>query len=149
MIRHPFGSKPRRLAVVPQEPTAMSDRPPAPIAPRHGAEFAVPWPTPPIPGTALVTFWGSGDATSEPFTLPGDASVRIAAETGPFALRVLNPDGTTCERPGGGASPWCSRRPSPRRDPKPAGSSGATFPSCGGSSRARHFTAVTGRFRHS
>ncbi len=72
----------------------MSDRPPAPIAPRHGAEFAVPWPTPPIPGTALVTFWGSGDATSEPFTLPGDASVRIAAETGPFALRVLNPDGT-------------------------------------------------------
>jgi hypothetical protein len=72
----------------------MSDRPTAPLVPRHGAEHAVPWPTPPIPGTALLSFWGKGPGATEPFVLPGDASLRIAAETGPFVLRVLRPDGT-------------------------------------------------------
>jgi hypothetical protein len=72
----------------------MSQPTPAPLTPHHGPENAVPWPTPPIPGTELITFWGTGSATTEPFTLPGDASVRIAIETGPLVLRVLNPDGT-------------------------------------------------------
>jgi len=67
---------------------------PTRVAPVAGPERAVPWPTPPIPGTSMLTFWGSGDQTSEPFTLPGDASVRMAIEEGPFVLRVLNPDGT-------------------------------------------------------
>ena len=64
------------------------------VAPVTGAGKAVPWPTPPIPGTTLLTFWGTGDQLSEVFTLPGDASVRIAVEKGPFVLRVLNPDGS-------------------------------------------------------
>lgn len=65
-----------------------------PLAPLHGPENAVPWPTPPIPGTAMLTFWGSGDATTQPFTLPGDASVRIAVEKGPLTVRVLRSDGS-------------------------------------------------------
>jgi hypothetical protein len=73
--------------------TAMSEQS-ARVAPLVGTEYAVPWPTPPLPGTSMLTFWGNGDQTSESFTLPCDASVRIAVETGPFALRVLNPDGT-------------------------------------------------------
>jgi hypothetical protein len=64
------------------------------LAPMHGPENAVPWPTPPIPGTSMLTFWGTGDANTQEFTLPSDASVRIAVEKGPFALRVLRPDGT-------------------------------------------------------
>ena len=71
----------------------MSEKPAA-VAPKHGAEHAVPWPTPPIPGTSVLTFWGSGDRTTDSFVLPGDASVRIVAEKGPLALRVLRPDGT-------------------------------------------------------
>ena len=67
---------------------------PAAVVARHGAEHAVPWPTPPIPGTSVLTFWGTGDQTSAAFVLPGDASVRIVAEKGPLALRVLRPDGT-------------------------------------------------------
>jgi hypothetical protein len=59
-----------------------------------GPERAVPWPTPPIPGTSMLTFWGSGDQSTEEFTLPGDASMRMAAEKGPFVVRLLNPDGT-------------------------------------------------------
>jgi hypothetical protein len=65
-----------------------------PLAPIHGPEKAVPWPTPPIPGTSMLTFWGSGDATTQQFTLPGDASVRIAVEKGPLTVRVLRGDGT-------------------------------------------------------
>jgi hypothetical protein len=72
----------------------MSEQPVAPLSAHHGPEYAVPWPTPPIPGTELITFWGTGPATTEPFVLPGDASVRIAVEKGPFTLRVLRPDGT-------------------------------------------------------
>ena len=72
----------------------MSDQPAAPLAPLPGVEHAVPWPTPPIPGTSMLTFWGKGDATTQDFTLPADASVRIAVEKGPTALRVLRPDGT-------------------------------------------------------
>jgi hypothetical protein len=60
----------------------------------HGPEKAVPWPTPPIPGTSMITFWGKGDAATEEFALPADASVRIAVETGPATVRVLRPDGT-------------------------------------------------------
>jgi hypothetical protein len=65
-----------------------------PLAPLHGPEHAVPWATPPIPGTALVTFWGTGDATTEAFATTGEASLRMAVETGPFELRVVRPDGT-------------------------------------------------------
>jgi hypothetical protein len=72
----------------------MNTPPTGALAPMHGPENAVPWPTPPIPGTEMLTFWGSGDATTQEFALPGDASVRIAVEKGPFALRVLRPDGT-------------------------------------------------------
>ena len=72
----------------------MSDAPAARVAPVAGADSAVPWPTPPIPGTSVLTFWGTGDQSTEAFVLPGDASVRIIAETGPIAVRVLNPDGS-------------------------------------------------------
>ena len=72
----------------------MSETTAEPLAPMHGPQHAVPWPTPTIPGTAMVSFWGSGDRTTREFTLPGDASVRIAVETGPLTLRVLRPDGT-------------------------------------------------------
>jgi hypothetical protein len=65
-----------------------------PLTPIYGPEKAVPWPTPPIPGTSMLTFWGKGDATTQEFTLPGDASVRIAVGQGPMALRVLRPDGS-------------------------------------------------------
>jgi hypothetical protein len=71
----------------------MSDRA-VPLEALHGTENAVPWPTPAIPGTSMFTFWGNGDGTTRPFTLPGDASMRIAVEKGPLVLRVLNPDGT-------------------------------------------------------
>jgi hypothetical protein len=72
----------------------MSEQPPTTVAPLHGERHAVPWPTPPIPGTSTISFWGKGDAVTEPFTLPGDASIRIALETGPMELRVLRPDGS-------------------------------------------------------
>jgi hypothetical protein len=72
----------------------MSEQPAAPLTAYHGPEYAVPWPTPPLDGAELLTFWGMGSATTEPFTLPGDASIRIAVEAGPFVLRVLRPDGT-------------------------------------------------------
>ena len=71
----------------------MSDQTAA-VTAKHGAEHAVPWPTPPIPGTSMFTFWGNGDQTTEAFVLHGDASVRIVAEKGPLTLRVLCPDGT-------------------------------------------------------
>ncbi len=64
------------------------------LAPIHGPEHAVPWPTPPIPGTSMLTFWGTGDAATQEFALPADASVRIAVEKGPMTLRVLRPDGS-------------------------------------------------------
>jgi hypothetical protein len=66
-----------------------------PLAPLHGPEHAVPWPTPPIPGTVQLTFWGTGDATTEFFALASDASVRMAVETGPLEVRVLREDGTS------------------------------------------------------
>lgn len=65
-----------------------------PLAARYGTEHAVPWATPPIPGTHQLSFWGHGDGVTEPFVLPGDASVRVVVETGPFVLRVLRPDGS-------------------------------------------------------
>lgn len=71
----------------------MSDQA-APLAPLPGAENAVPWPTPPIPGTSMLTFWGARDGTTQPFTLPSDASLRIVVEKGPFVLRVLKSDGS-------------------------------------------------------
>jgi hypothetical protein len=42
----------------------------------------------------MLTFWGTGDATTQAITLPSDASVRIAVEKGPMTLRVLRPDGS-------------------------------------------------------
>jgi hypothetical protein len=69
------------------------------IAPVSGAENAIPWPTPPLPGFSMITFRGYGDGRTEPFVLPGDASVRIAAERGPFVLRVVRPDGTDAVNP--------------------------------------------------
>jgi hypothetical protein len=72
----------------------MSDTPTPRVAALPGAERAIPWPTPPIPGTSMLTFWGSGDQSTEEFTLPSDASMRMIAETGPFVVRLLNPDGT-------------------------------------------------------
>lgn len=65
-----------------------------PLAPIHGTEHAVPWPTPPIPGTSMLSFWGKGNQITEPFTLPSDGSMRIAVEAGPMELRVLCPDGS-------------------------------------------------------
>ncbi len=66
-----------------------------PLAPLHGPDHAVPWPTPPIPGTVQITFWGTGDAATEFFATASDASVRMAVETGPFEVRVLREDGTS------------------------------------------------------
>jgi hypothetical protein len=71
----------------------MSEQPMR-VTPVAGPEHAVPWPTPQLPGSTMLTFWGDGDQTSETFTLPGDASIRMVIERGPFVLRVLNPDGT-------------------------------------------------------
>jgi hypothetical protein len=42
-----------------------------------------------------VTFWGTGDATTEFFAITSDASVRMAIETGPFEVLVLREDGTS------------------------------------------------------
>lgn len=67
----------------------------APLAPLHGPDHAVPWPTPPIPGTVQITFWGTGDATTEFFATASEASVRMAVETGPFEVCVLREDGTS------------------------------------------------------
>jgi hypothetical protein len=69
------------------------------VVPVADAENAIPWPTPVLPGTSVLTFRGYGNGRTEPFVLPGDASVRIAAERGPFALRVLRPDGTDAVNP--------------------------------------------------
>lgn len=77
----------------------MSEQTAALIAPVSGAENAIPWPTPPIPDTAMLTFRGRGNGRTESFVLPGDASVRIAAERGPFVLRVVRPDGSDAVNP--------------------------------------------------
>ena len=77
----------------------MSEQTAGLVAGVAGAENAIPWPTPVLPGTAVITFRGYGNQSTEPFVLPGDASVRIAAERGPFALRVVRPDGTDAVNP--------------------------------------------------
>ncbi len=69
------------------------------IAPVSGAENAVRWPTPAVPGTSVLTFRGYGDGRTEPFVVPADASVRIVAERGPFGLRVVRPDGSDAVSP--------------------------------------------------
>lgn len=76
----------------------MSERVAELIAPTAGAESAIPWVTPPLPGTQVLTFRGYGDGRTEAFVLPGDASVRIAAER-KLALRVVRPDGTDAVKP--------------------------------------------------
>jgi hypothetical protein len=77
----------------------MSEQTAVPIAPVSGAENAIPWPTPTLPGTSVLTFRGYGNQRTEAFALPGDASVRIAAERGPFVLRVVRPDGSDAVNP--------------------------------------------------
>lgn len=69
------------------------------IAAVSGPENAILWPTPTLPGTTMLTFRGYGNGSTEPFVLSGDAAVRIAAERGPFALRVVRPDGTDAVNP--------------------------------------------------
>lgn len=69
------------------------------IAGVPGAENAIRWPTAMVPGASALTFRGYGDGRTEPFALPGDASVRIVAERGPFVLRVVRPDGSDAVRP--------------------------------------------------
>jgi hypothetical protein len=66
------------------------DRP----APMHGVEHTVPWPIPLQPGSSVLSFSGSGNQTTQPFALPGDAALRIVIESGPLFLRVLLPDGS-------------------------------------------------------
>lgn len=84
----------------------MSEQTAELIAPLTGAEHAIPWPAPPLPGVATLTFRGCGDGRTEAFELPRDASVRILADGGPFGLRVLRPDGSDAVNaatlPGGG-----------------------------------------------
>jgi hypothetical protein len=77
----------------------MNEATAALVAPVSGYENAIPWVTPPLPGMSVLTFRGYGDGRTEPFVLPGDASVRIAAERGPFGLRVVRPDGTDAVNP--------------------------------------------------
>ena len=77
----------------------MSERTVELIAPTAGAENAIPWVTPVLPGTSALTFRGYGDGRTEAFVLPSDGSVRIAAERGPFALRVVRPDGSDAVKP--------------------------------------------------
>lgn len=72
----------------------MSEQTAELIAPLSGAEHAIPWPAPPLPGVDTLTFRGFGDGRTEEFVLPRDASVRILADGGPFELRVMRPDGT-------------------------------------------------------
>lgn len=60
-----------------------------------GAEYAIPWPTPLPPGCTALSFRGAGNQISQDFVLAGDGALRIAAEKGPFILRVRRPDGTT------------------------------------------------------
>jgi hypothetical protein len=73
---------------------AMSEQPAKPIAPMHGPNNAVPWPTPLPPHASVMTFSGNGDATTQEFALPSDAALRIVVEKGPMVLRVLKLDGT-------------------------------------------------------
>lgn len=76
----------------------MSERVAELIAPVAGDENAIPWVTPPLPGTEVITFRGYGDGRTEAFVLPGDASVRIAAER-KLELRVVRPDGSDAVGP--------------------------------------------------
>lgn len=76
----------------------MSEQTAELIAPVVGPENAIPWPTPPLPDTSMLTFRGYGDGRTAAFVLPGDASVRIAAERG-LVLRVVRPDGTDAVNP--------------------------------------------------
>ena len=76
----------------------MSERVAELIAPVTGDENAIPWVTPPIPGTEVITFRGYGDGRTEAFVLPGDASVRIVAER-KLELRVVRPDGSDAVGP--------------------------------------------------
>ena len=64
------------------------------LRPMHGIEQAVPWPIPPqAAGASVMSFWGSGDQITEPFTLDGDAALRIVIERGLLLLRIVCPDG--------------------------------------------------------
>jgi hypothetical protein len=61
----------------------------------YGIGHAIPWPIPPqTPGALIISFWGSGDQTTEPFVLHEDAALRIAIEQGVLLMRVLCPDGS-------------------------------------------------------
>lgn len=75
-------------------PPTADERTPEAVAPRRGAEYAVPWPVPLRPDASFFSFWGSGDGVTRPFVLGGDAALRIAVEGGRLSLRVLCPDGS-------------------------------------------------------
>jgi hypothetical protein len=77
----------------------MSEQTAELVAGVPGAENAIRWPTPMLPGVLVLTFRGHGDGRTESFVLPGDASVRIVAERGPFVLRVVRPDGSDAVKP--------------------------------------------------
>lgn len=81
-------------------PPTADKRTPGRLPPKHGIEHAVPWPIPPQPpGASVLSFWGSGDQVTEPFTLDGDAVLRIAIEKGLLLLRLLCPDGSELGQP--------------------------------------------------
>ncbi|MCS6863718.1 MAG: hypothetical protein RMJ56_01815 [Gemmataceae bacterium] len=64
------------------------------LAPRLGLPYAVPWPTPLIPGASIISFWGVGNQITQEFTLPAEASLRLAVQQGPFVVHVRCRDGS-------------------------------------------------------
>ena len=75
-------------------PLSGDERTPDRLVPARGVEHAVPWPVPLRPTASVLSFWGSGDQTTQPFVIDGDAALRITIESGLLDLRVLCPDGS-------------------------------------------------------
>jgi hypothetical protein len=90
------GRAPLLIAPLPGQssPPTVNDKTSGRLPPLHGIEHVVPWPIIRLPpGASVMSFWGSGDQTTQAFVLHGDASLRIVIERGLLFLRVLCPDG--------------------------------------------------------
>lgn len=89
-----IGEEPRQVptADAMAAPTASSSE--GLVRPLPGPDNAVPWPMPSPLGAQMLTFWGTGSARSEAFTLQSDAALRVVTRKGSIEVSVQREDQT-------------------------------------------------------
>jgi hypothetical protein len=90
----PVGEGPRQPQAAAAPPVASTPSAEEALQPVAGAANGVPWPMPCPSGAHLLTFWGTGSAHSQEFTVSSDGALRILARDGPMEVRVRRKDGS-------------------------------------------------------